>query len=76
MNNEVFVDGWKEDYIENIETGEINLVDNYIGEVPIEEVKEQKYLGFVISSIGNNLVNIRSMEKKSYGVIRTIMNKL
>ena len=62
INNKLFVDGWKEDYIENIETGEINLVDNYIGEVPIEEVKEQKYLGFVISSIGNNLVNIRSME--------------
>jgi hypothetical protein len=76
INNKLFVDGWKEDYIENIETGEINLVDNYIGEVPIEEVKEQKYLGFVISSMGNNMVNIRSMEKKSYGVIRTIMNKL
>ena len=76
MNNELFVDGWKEDYIENIETGEINLMDSYIGQVPIEDVKDQKYLGFVISSIGNNMVNIWSMEKKSYGVIRTIMNKL
>ena len=76
INNKLFVDGWEEDYVESIETGEFNLVDNHIGEVPIEDVKEQKYLGFVISSSGNNMVNIKSMEKKSFGVIRTIMNKL
>jgi hypothetical protein len=39
-------------------------------------VKECKYLGFFISSNGNNMVNIKSMEKKSFEVIRTIMNKL
>jgi hypothetical protein len=64
INNNLFVDGWEENYVESIETGELNLVDNHIGEVPIEDVKEQKYLGFVISSSGNNMVNIKSMEKK------------
>ena len=75
-NNPVYVDCWKEEYIENSETGEIDLNEKYIGEVPIEQVQQQKYLGFTLSSRGNNLANIEAMEKKSVGVIRTIMSKL
>ena len=76
LNNALYVDGWKEEYVENKENGEMDLVEHYIGDVILEEVKEQKYLGFVISSEGNNMANIRAMEKKSYGVIRSIINKL
>ena len=35
INNELLVDGWKETFIDNIETGETDLVDDYIGEIPI-----------------------------------------
>ena len=76
ISNKLFVDAWKEEYVENSESGEMDLVEKYIGEVALEEVSEQKYLGFVISSSGNNLANIKAMEKKSIGIIRTIMNKL
>ena len=75
-NNTIYVDGWKEEYIENNENGKIELKEKYVGKIPIEEVKKQKYLGFVISSKGDNLENIQEMEKKSFGVIRTIMTKL
>ena len=76
INTELFVDKWEEEYSENPETGEMDLVERYIGKVMLEEVKEQKYLGFVLSNTGNNMANIRSMEKKSVGFIRTITNKL
>ena len=44
--------------------------------MPISETQEQKYLGFVLSSSGNNMVNITAIRNKSIGIIRTIMNKL
>ena len=75
-SNSIYVDTWTEEYIEDEETGEIELEENYAGKVPIEEVENQKYLGFVLSSTGNNSANIEAAEKKSFGVIRTIMTKL
>ena len=76
INNELLVDVWKETFIDNIETGETDLVDEYIGEIPIGETGEQKYLGFILSSKGDNMANINAIKKKSIGVIRTIMSKL
>ena len=75
-NNKIYVDGWTEEYFENEATGDIELKEKYVGKIAVEEVKEQKYLGFILSSKGNNLANIQSLEKKSYGVIRTILTKL
>ena len=37
---------------------------------------EQKYLGFILSSSGDNMVNIRLIRNKSIGTIRTIFTKL
>ena len=76
INNTIYLDGWKEEYRENCENGEVDLEDKYVGKIAIEEASQQKYLGFVISSKGNNLENIQEIEKKSKGVIRTIMTKL
>ena len=76
INTELLVDNWSEDYVKNIETGETELVEEYLGEVPIGQTKEYKYLGFVISSEGNNMTNINALKKKSIGVIRTIIQKL
>ena len=76
INNTIYLDGWKEEYRENSKNGEVDLEDKYIGKIAIEEVTQQKYLGFIISSTGNNLENIQQIEKKSKGIIRTIITKL
>ena len=51
-------------------------MDEFIGEIPIGETGEQKYLGFILSGKGDNMANINAIKKKSIGVIRTIMSKL
>ena len=63
INTKLFVDKWEVIYEES-DTGEEVLVETYVGQVPIEEVEEQRYLGFVLSSQGNNMVNINSMRIK------------
>ena len=75
-NNPIYVDNWSEEYVEDKITREMELVKKYEGKVEVEEVKQQKYLGFVLSSVGNNSANIQAVENKSVGVIRTIMTKL
>ena len=42
----------------------------------MDKTDEQKYLGFVISSKGNNMVNIKEMKTKSIWIINKIFNKL
>ena len=75
INTKLFVDKWEVKYEES-DTGEEVLKETYVGQVPIEETDEQRYLGFVLSSKGNNMVNINSMKKKSKGIIRRIFSKL
>ena len=69
INYPIYADEWTESYFENEVTGDIEIKEKYEGKIAIEEVKEQKYLGFVLNSQGNNLANIQALEKKSYGVI-------
>ena len=75
-SNKIHVDKWSEKYVENEDTGETELEETYVGKIEIEEVNEYKYLGFTLSSKGNNISNIQSIETKSIGVMRTIMKKL
>ena len=42
----------------------------------IEQVEEYKYLGFIISSTGDNMAHIRNIKNKSIGIIKTIIIKL
>ena len=58
------VDLWKTNYV-------VNKI-----KVDMEKTDTYKYLGFVISSNGNNMANIRQMKNKSIGVIRKILSKL
>ena len=76
LNNPLHVDNWKVEYVENKETGDVDLVESYEGKVEIEKTDEYTYLGFVISSKGENMANIRQVKKKSPGTIRRILNKL
>ena len=76
VNNELLVDSWSIDYQENTDTGEDDLIESFNGQVAIDKTEEHKYLGFVISSKGDNMANIRQIEKKSIGVKRKIINRL
>ena len=69
INSELVVDYWKVSHADNVVTGEADLVEVFEGQIPIEKVAEQKYLGFVISSTGSNMANIAAIKKKSHIVI-------
>ena len=71
LKSHLMIDEWKITYSE---TG--NIIENYSGQTPIEETEHQKYLGFNISSTGNNMVNINAVKKKSIGIIRKIIIRL
>ena len=70
------VDKWKVVHEDDPITGEDKIVETYEGQVPIEMVSEQKYLGFILSNKGDNMININHMKAKSKGIIRRIFNKL
>ena len=76
MNNKLSVDKWSiaHKIDENCNTD--ILEENFDGKVEIENVEKQKYLGFILSSRGNNMENIKEMKKKSVWVSRKILNRL
>ena len=76
MNSDLHVDSWTVQYEDSIDTGDMDLVETFNGQVVMENTTSQKYLGFVLSSTGDNMVNIRSMKIKSIGIIRQIFNRL
>ena len=75
-NSDIQVDSWRVEHFENKQTGVDELVEHFDGKLSIEKTNEQMYLGFVISSQGDNLANICHLKKKSIGVIRKIIDKL
>ena len=42
----------------------------------MKRTNEYKYLGFMISNKGDNMINIRKMKHKSIGIIKKIFSKL
>ena len=72
VNSDLLVDKWTVKYEENVLTGEGELVEMYSGLTKIEKTSEQKYLGFVLSSTGDNMANIRELKNKSIGVVRSL----
>ena len=72
LNSNLTVDNWKIIHDEVTE----EIVETYEGQISIDKTDEQKYLGFVLSSKGNNMANINSLKKKSKGIIRRIFSKL
>ena len=70
------VDEWKTEYKENEKSGELDLKEYYVGKIDIMKTDQYKYLGFVISSKGDNMANIKVMKGKAIGVTRKILSKL
>ena len=44
LDGDMFVDQWKTEFKDNSETGEEELIESYIGQVPIGKTDKQKYL--------------------------------
>ena len=72
LNSQLSVDNWEVDHVKNISTGESDLVETFKGLMSIDKTDNQKYLGFTISSKGDNMVNINVIKNKSIWIIRKI----
>ena len=76
LNSPLQVDSWKVEHEDNPITGDSDLVETYEGLVTIGQVPKYKYLGFMISCTGDNMLNIAEMKNKSTWIIRKIFNRL
>ena len=74
-NQSLAVDNWSTDYIENENSGSVEILEQYTGKVKVEKVTEQKYLGLIICSRGNSMENI-NIKNKSIGTIIQIFSQL
>ena len=63
MNNNLLVDKWK---IERKD--EEDLVETYVGKTIIKETEKQKYFGYFLSNKGDNMTNVKEMQKKSENI--------
>ena len=62
------VDNWKEIEVTNEETGAESIEDVLDGEIEMENIKSEKYLGDVISVDGKNIKNIKARVSKGIGI--------
>ena len=76
LNYSLAVDNWSKEYSENNKSGEVQITEIFTGKTEVGKTSEQKYLGFTISSTGNNMENIKTIKNKSIGTIRQIFHKL
>ena len=58
LNNHLVVDKWTTEHKANSENSEYDLVETYDGTIAIDKTDQQKYLGFMLSSKGDNMKNI------------------
>ena len=64
-------------HIKNIHTENHEIIsEKFDGEALMENTEDQKYLGFILSSKGNNMKNINAMKNKSIWIINNIFDKL
>ena len=66
-----YVDGWKMKETENKETKEV-----FNGEEEIDESKNEKYLGQIISRDGSNVQNVENRANKGLGTVNKIVTTL
>ena len=76
LNSPLYVDKWTVEHQDNLVTGDTDLVETFAGQVEMAVTKEQKYLGFILSSSGDNMANIGMLKRKSIGTIKRIFTKL
>ena len=69
-SDDFLVDSWKVSHVDNPSTGHNELVETYEGMEYIQETEKQKYLGFILSSSGDNMANINEMKNKSIFIFK------
>ena len=57
QNSQLSVDNWVITHNEDMKTREIRFVETYEGKILIDKTEKQKYLGFHLSSSGDNMIN-------------------
>ena len=72
----LFVDNWEEVEVRNEDLASISTEDQYLGEEEIEEKKEERYLGDIISKDGRNMKNFQARVNKGKGIVNRIMTRL
>ena len=72
---DIYVDSWEEELGETVD-GVKELKDKFCGKVLMEEVKEKKYLGDIISSDGKNETNITERTNRAIGIVNKIVTSL
>ena len=73
---QLFVDNWAEVEVRNEDLASISTEDQYLGEEEIEEKKEERYLGDIISNDGRNMKNFQARVNKGKGIVNRIMTRL
>ena len=76
QNSQLTVDTWSMKHEKNSSTGELELVESYAGKTKLDRTEKHKYLGFLLSSKGDNMVNITQLKNRSIGTIGKIFRKL
>ena len=65
--SELYIDHWS---VKHDKEG--HLIEQFEGKEKIENVSDQKYLGFTIPEDGSNKKNIEAKQKRSIGIIKVI----
>ena len=74
--SDLYVDGWKIKEASEVEIGNTKLIDEHDGLHEMKEVNNEKYLGDILSSDGNNANNISARQNRGQGVVNQIMSML
>ena len=73
---DLFVEGWKMTEVEEIDTGKVEIEEEYDGLCKMEEVSEDKYLGDILSEDGKNSKNIVARKNRGTGSVNQILSIL
>ena len=73
---ELGIDSWKMKVNTKIETNTDEHIDEFDGDVMMEESEEEKYLGDIITHDGMNKKNIAARKGKGYGIVERIIDML
>ena len=73
---DLFVDGWSMKEVTEVNTGKRVIKEEHTGQTKMEEVFEEKYLGYILSEDGRNMKNILARVSKGVGITNNIMSIL
>ena len=62
--------------VQDSETIQIKLTDEFAGEEKMASKENERYLGDIIATDGRNIKNIQALVKKGIGIVKNILNML